>query len=135
MVSVWTGFENGIPTADMSPEMLAPTSQQHLQWPKFGQFYETGGSVGVKPDMPEAVELLKLYEEWRAIPLQEERKRIWQRMLALHSDQQFTIGVVSGVPQPVIARVKLRNVPEKGLYNWEPGAFFGIYRPDTFWFE
>ena len=30
---------------------------------------------------------------------------------------------------------KLRNVPEKGLYNWEPGAFFGIYRPDTFWFE
>jgi len=43
--------------------------------------------------------------------------------------------VVSGVPQPVIARVKLRNVPEKGLYNWQPGAFFGIYRPDTFWFE
>jgi peptide/nickel transport system substrate-binding protein len=29
----------------------------------------------------------------------------------------------------------LRNVPQKGVYNWEPGAHFGIYRPDTFWFE
>jgi peptide/nickel transport system substrate-binding protein len=25
-------------------------------------------------------------------------------------------------------------VPEKGLYNWEPGSFFGMYRPETFWF-
>jgi peptide/nickel transport system substrate-binding protein len=135
IMSVWTGFENGIPTADMSPEMLAPTSQQQLQWPKFGQHFETGGTVGVKPDMPEAIELLKLNEQWRANSSQEERKRIWQRMLAIHADQELTIGVVSGVPQPVIARVKLRNVPEKGLYNWDPGAFFGIYRPDTFWFE
>jgi peptide/nickel transport system substrate-binding protein len=26
-------------------------------------------------------------------------------------------------------------VPEQGFYNWDPGAFFGIYRPDTFWFK
>ena len=71
----------------------------------------------------------------RATPDAEERKKIWQRMLGIHADQQFSIGVVSAVPQPVILRTKLRNVPEKGLYNWDPGAFFGIYRPDTFWFE
>ena len=135
VMSVWGGFENGIPTADMSPEMLAPTSQQQLQWPKFGQYFETSGSVGVKPDMAEAIELANLYTQWRDTASQEERKRIWQRMLAIHAEQQFAIGVVSGVPQPVVARVKLRNVPEKGLYNWDPGAFFGIYRPDTFWFE
>jgi peptide/nickel transport system substrate-binding protein len=29
----------------------------------------------------------------------------------------------------------LRNVPEKGIYNWDPGAFLGIYRPETFWFN
>jgi peptide/nickel transport system substrate-binding protein len=29
----------------------------------------------------------------------------------------------------------LRNVPEKGLYSFEPGAFFGRYMPDTFWFD
>ncbi len=81
------------------------------------------------------IELNTLYLEWRDTPSPEERKRIWQRMLAIHMEQLFTIGVVSGVPQPVIARVTLRNVPEKGLYNWDPGAFFGIYRPDTFWLE
>ena len=29
---------------------------------------------------------------------------------------------------------KLRNVPERGIYNFDPGAYFGMYRPDTFWF-
>ncbi|MFM8988932.1 MAG: hypothetical protein ACKOUS_04565 [Alphaproteobacteria bacterium] len=33
----------------------------------------------------------------------------------------------------VVSR-RLRNVPEVGVYNWDPGAFFGIYRPDAFWF-
>jgi peptide/nickel transport system substrate-binding protein len=27
------------------------------------------------------------------------------------------------------------NVPREGFYNWDPGAFFGIYRPETFWFR
>jgi peptide/nickel transport system substrate-binding protein len=26
-------------------------------------------------------------------------------------------------------------VPDKGIYNWDPGAFFGIYRPDHFWLD
>ena len=29
----------------------------------------------------------------------------------------------------------LKNVPKKGVYNWEPGAPFGVYGPDTFWFK
>ena len=135
VMSVWTGFENGIPTADMSPEMLAPTSQQQLQWPKFGQYFETSGSVGEAPDIPLAIELTRLYARWRDTASHEERERIWHRMLAIHAEQLFSIGVISGVPQPVIARTTLRNVPQKAVYNWDPGAFFGIYRPDTFWFD
>ena len=46
----------------------------------------------------------------------------------------FSIGTVGGVLQPVVVSDKLHNVPEKGIYNWEPGAFFGIYKPDHFWF-
>ena len=30
---------------------------------------------------------------------------------------------------------KLRNIPEEGMYTWNPGAHFGIYGPDTFWFD
>jgi peptide/nickel transport system substrate-binding protein len=29
---------------------------------------------------------------------------------------------------------RLRNVPIEGVYSWDPGAHFGVYRPDTFWF-
>jgi peptide/nickel transport system substrate-binding protein len=25
-------------------------------------------------------------------------------------------------------------VPDNGIYNWDPGAQFGIYKPDGFWF-
>ena len=30
---------------------------------------------------------------------------------------------------------ELRNVPVEGVYNWDPGAHFGIYQPDTFWWD
>jgi len=133
LMSVWSGFENGIPTADMSPEELAPTNQQQLQWPKFGQYYETSGKSGEAPDIPQAAQLLKEVGAWNAADTREAREAIWHRMLEIHAEQQFVIGVVSGVPQPIVVRNQVQGVPEKGIYNWDPGAFFGVYRPDTFW--
>jgi len=135
VMSVWSGLENGLATADSSPDELAPTSQLQLQWPKFGQKFETGGRSGETPDMSEVAELADLYNAWQEAASSKERERIWHRMLSLHAEQQFVIGVVAGVPQPVVARNSLMNVPEKGFYNWDPGAFFGIYRPETFWFK
>jgi peptide/nickel transport system substrate-binding protein len=29
----------------------------------------------------------------------------------------------------------LKNVPKEGVYAYDPGAYFGIYKPDTFWFD
>jgi peptide/nickel transport system substrate-binding protein len=135
VMSVWGGIENGLATPGTSPDEFAPTSQLQLQWPKFGQYYETGGKSGEPVDIPEVKELARLYREWSGAATHEERARAWHAMLELHAEQQFTIGVVSGVPQPVVARRSLVNVPDKGFYNWDPGAFFGIYRPDTFWFR
>ncbi len=54
-------------------------------------------------------------------------------MLKIHADEVFTIGLIGAVPQPVVVNDKLRNVPVEGVYNWDPGAHFGIYQPDTFW--
>ncbi len=133
LISVWSGIENGLANPDISPEELAPVNQQQLQWPKFGQHFETSGKTGEAPDIAEAVELMKLNSRWREAPTREERAKIWHRMLQIHAEQQFVIGVIGGVAQPVVVRNTLRNVPEKGTYNWDPGALFGIYRPDTFW--
>lgn len=134
-MSVWTGLEMGLPTADMSPAELAPTDQYSLQWPKWGQYHQTKGDAGEPVDMEPAQRLYTLHSDWLDAESAAERERIWHEMLALYADQVFTIGVVAGVPQPVVVGNALRNVPEEGIYNWDPGALFGIYRPDTFWFD
>jgi len=133
IMSVWTGLENAVPTADMAPVELAPTAQDQLQWPKWGEYFQTGHASGEAPDMPAAAELAELNRAWRYAQDKTERREIWHRMLAIHADQVFTIGIVNEVPQPIVVNRALRNVPEEGLYNWEPGAYFGLYHPDTFW--
>lgn len=133
LMSVWQGLDNGMPSAGTAPDELAPKDQAQLQWPKFGQYHETAGKAGDAPDFPQAIELMKLWESWRGAG-NEERARIWHRMLAIHAEQQYSIGIVNNVMQPVVVNNALKNVPEKGLYNWDPGAFLGMYRPDTFWF-
>ena len=134
-MSIWFGVENGLATADTSPAEFAPTTQQSLQWPKWGQHFETGGKAGQAPDMKPAQELLKLYYTWRGASAMKTRREAWRRMLEINADQVFTIGLISGVLQPIVVSLALRNVPEKGIYNWDPGGHFGIYSPDTFWFD
>ncbi|HSK40305.1 MAG TPA: ABC transporter substrate-binding protein, partial [Arenibaculum sp.] len=135
VVAIATGLENAIATPDMSPAELAPVDQGEYQWPRWGQYVQTGGKSGEAADLPEAVRLLELLKTWREAPDTAGREAAWQEMLAIHADQQFTIGLVNGTLQPVVIRAGLRNVPEDGIFNWDPGAHFGIYNPDTFWFE
>ena len=73
----------------------------------------------------------------RRVGLQEsqERRGIWEKMLAIFTDQVFTIGTVNSVYQPVVINSRLRNVPKEGVYSFAPGAYFGIYMPDTFWYD
>jgi len=133
MVSTWSGLENGIPTAENSPTELVPTSQLHLQWPKWGQHYETGGKNGEPIDMEWGKKLMALLERWERSPDIAAKTAAWNEILEIWTDQVCTIGIVSGVLQPVVVGKHLRNVPAKGIYNWDPGAHFGLYQPDTFW--
>lgn len=135
IMSVWWGLENGVPNAISSPAVLAPTSQTSYQWPKWGQYHETKGQSGETVDMPEAKRLNELYLRWLNATTDGEREGAWKEMLEIHADQQFTIGVVSGILQPIVVKNRLKNVPKKAIFNWNPGAQFGIYHPDIFWFE
>ena len=135
LMSVWTGLENGVPSVDTSPHELAPTSQQQLMWPAWGQYHETSGMAGEAPDMSLPKELYDLNKQWTMAEDRDAKLKIWHRMLSIHAEEMYSIGIISGVLQPIVIRKGLRNVPEEGVFNWEPGAQFGVYRPDTFWFE
>lgn len=134
-MSIWSGHEFGLPTVETIPDEFAPTSQLQLQWPKWGQHFQTGGRAGQAPNDPAALELLTLNRAWIYARSTEERRQIWRRMLEINADRVFSIGLIAAVPQPVVVNRSLRNVPEKAVFNWNPGAQFGVYMPDTFWFD
>ncbi len=134
-MAVWEGVDNGIPTPDMSPEDFVPVQQNQYQWPKWGQFFETAGQAGEPIDMAPAQELFQLFNDWRRAGSRAERSSVWNRILEIHADQVFSIGIVCCTKQPVVVSNRLRNVPNEGVYSWDPGAFFGMYLPDTFYFD
>ena len=133
LMSLDKGIENGLATATMSPAEFAPTSQEQLEWPKWGEYSETKGKSGEAPDIASAKKLYQLNQGWLAATSNADKERIWHDILALWSDEVFSIGLIAGVLQPVVVNDKLRNVPTEGIYNWDPGAHFGMYKPDGFW--
>ena len=134
IMGVWWGLDNALVSAEMSPLEFTPTSQQQLQWPRWGQYYETRGQAGEQPPMESVQDLADLYRQWRQTGDRDERREIWHRILDIYTDNVYTIGTVCNVPQPVVVTKKMRNVPKQGIYTWEPGAYFGMYKPDTFYF-
>nr|WP_321251303.1 ABC transporter substrate-binding protein [uncultured Ruegeria sp.] len=134
MASVWFGWDDGIPQNHTSPAYLAPTDQVFLAWPKWGQYHQTGGEAGESPDMPEAERLMELAHKWEIATTDEERQAVWTEMLKIHADQLYAIGILNGAPQPIVVSNRLRNVPQQAMWAWEPGAHFGVHRPDEFFF-
>jgi len=135
MAAVWYGWDNGLPRAETSPQYLAPTQQEFFAWPKWGQYFQTMGKAGEAPDMEAPKRLLQLEWDWSHTTDAAKRAKIWAEMLDIHAQQQFAIGILSGAPQPVVVSNRLRNVPEKGIWAYDPGAHFGIHRIDEFYFE
>jgi peptide/nickel transport system substrate-binding protein len=135
MAAVWYGWDNGLPAATTSPKYLAPTNQEFFAWPKWGQYYASAGASGEPPDMEPAKRLLELSYDWSHTTDLAERRAIWQEMLDIHADQQFGIGILAEAPQPVVVSKRLRNVPEKAIWAFEPGSHFGIHRVDEFYFD
>ncbi|SDQ89746.1 ABC transporter substrate-binding protein [Pseudovibrio sp. Tun.PSC04-5.I4] len=133
VMSVWSGFENGVPTADMPPLDYAPTREDFLSWAPWGNYYESDGNAGEKPDWPPAQRLIELFDQWLMSGSFEERDMIWEQMLQIHADETIHIGLVNSVRQPVVVK-GLLNVPDVGIFGWDPGAQFGIHRMDLFFF-
>jgi peptide/nickel transport system substrate-binding protein len=133
LMSIAEGLANGLATPEMNPAQMTPSSRTQPQWPRWGLYQETDGANGEPVDIQSALDLVQLWKRWRDSRNEGEKKAAWRKIVQINADQVFAIGLVGEVPQPVAVNPRLRNIPERDFYNWEPGAYFGIYRPDTFW--
>ncbi|MFJ6321772.1 MULTISPECIES: ABC transporter substrate-binding protein [unclassified Rhizobium] len=134
LMSLWYGLDNGVPTADMNPAELAPTTNDQMQWPLWGMYYLSAQTKGVAPDLPEAAELVKLLNEWEDAASSFERAEIWHKMLAIYSDQVFSIGLINATFLPIVHSAKMQNVPKEALFGFAT-SLLGIHMPDTFWMK
>jgi peptide/nickel transport system substrate-binding protein len=134
VMSVWGG-EFNLPTPDMSPSWLAPVMEEHLQWSKWGLYFESKGRRGQAPELSAARRLVELFRRWLVSVDRAERAEIWREMLYVNAEEVFTIGILGGALQPVVVANGLHGVPEKGIFAWDPGAHFGLYSPDTFYWQ
>jgi len=136
VMGVWSGWDNGIATEAMAPDELAPVhGDSSLVWPAWGDYWESHEASGEPVDYEPAQKLLDLYKAWLASETAADRTKIWKDMLKIHADETLIIGTVSGVRQPVAVKAKVKNVPAKAFYGWDPGAQFGIWRMDEFWID
>jgi peptide/nickel transport system substrate-binding protein len=134
VMSVFYGIDNGIATAQFAPHEFVPTDEDQLNWPQWGIFHLAEGKAGQQCDLPEAQQLIRYYGDWVSAETDAQRTAAWKAILELSAEQVFSIGIVNSVPQPVVVSDRIRNVPEKAIYSWDPGGHFGVFHPDTFWF-
>lgn len=134
IMSVWSGINNGLANPSTNPQFLAPVSQAQLQWPDWGLYAQSGGKKGSAPDLPAVQKLVSLLRDWQSSTGEAEQSRIWHEMLAICSDNLFTIGILNGTKQPVATAPNMRNVPSDGVFAFNPGGYFGVYNPDTFYY-
>ena len=135
ILSMWGGLGYGLVNASMNPRDYTPTSRLQYQWPKYGLYGGSRGKKGEKPEIESVNRLIELQKAWQNTADKAEQEKIWHEILQINADNVFTIGIINSSFRPVVINSGLRNVPAKGIYNWDPGAYFGIYKPDTFWFE
>lgn len=133
-MSVWSGYDNGIPTADMAPHERVPMNTDFLAGPAWGAYSMSGGASGEEPDYPPVQRLMAAYDAWLVSETDDDRRAAWADVLSIHDEEVLTIGTVESVIQPVAVSDRLRNVPEKGIYGWDPGAHYGLHRMDEFYF-
>jgi peptide/nickel transport system substrate-binding protein len=129
------GADNAIPTAEMPPYEFVPALGENYSWPRWGEFEETQGKRGDPIKLPIAKHLMELYHRWLVTSDGAEQMRIWKEILAINAQQVFSIGTVTREPQPIVVSNRLHNLPEKGVFAFEPTSYFGVYRLDELYFS
>lgn len=98
-----------------------------------GLWYASGGEQGIKP-VGDVMKLTELYDEIQVTTDTARKKEIMQGMFDLHAENVWIIGLVGGLPMPIIVNEKLRNVPEESFFAWLIGRYIAHKHPYQFYY-
>ena len=116
------------------PRALAPTHDDQLQWPLWGNFYVSGGEEGDAPDHAGSGQADRTAEE----VARERGARGTHRDLARDAGDLRRAGLLDRhrqqALQPVLASSRTAQRAARRPLQLRPDRFLGIYMPDTFWY-
>jgi peptide/nickel transport system substrate-binding protein len=113
------------------PFCYFPVSKTAVWAPLTGSYYSSGGSVGNPPDGLQQ-ELIDYYEEASVTLDPVARAEIFGKVMDLHSENLWQIGIMSYAGFPMVVTNRMKNVPEVivNAYANAPAAFAEQYYID-----
>ena len=128
----WTGYD--IPTI---PDTLFPVGSAYWGTPLTAQWFNTRGEKGNKPEPGDPMDrMIGMYNSMLAETTDEGQNKYVLEAVKVHVEEgPFFLGVVNDIPNLVVARPNLRNIPDFAFTgSWAQGAP-GCTNPPTYFYK
>ena len=122
------------------PTFFLGTVQDGTWMPLWGQWRmqewrERGSGKGLEPPKDHPIQQAwALWEQAKTAPTREAANALIQKIVDLHKEHIWVIGIISELPVPVVVKNTLRNVPEFGMVLDEVRGTH-IVQPVQFFFK
>ncbi len=128
----WTGYD--IPTI---PDTLFPIGSAYWGTPLTAQWFNTRGEKGIKPDEGDPMDrMIQMYNKMLAENTDEGQNKYVLEAVKVHvTEGPFFLGAVNDIPNLVVARPNLKNIPDFAFTgSWAQGAP-GCTNPPTYFYK
>jgi peptide/nickel transport system substrate-binding protein len=128
----WTGYD--IPTI---PDTLFPIGSAYWGTPLTAQWFNTRGEKGIKPDAGDPMDrMIAMYNKMLAENTDEGQNKYVLEAVKVHATEgPFFLGVVNDIPNLVVARPNIKNIPDFAFTgSWAQGAP-GCTNPSTYFYK
>ena len=130
-IALWPG--DGGMECLLEPRWYFPYSEESLNAPLYGLWYQTGGKKGVEPS-PEIRELMELYNEIVVTVSEKMKKELFAKIIAANEKNLWVIGLVYPPQDYYVVATNMYNVPKKDFQSWTyPNP--GPVHPEQFFFK
>ena len=135
MMSMWSGIDNGVPTADMNPGALAPTMTISCNGRCGAPIINPTARSASSPTWRKPPSWSSWSSNGAARPCMTNAQQCGPRCSASTPSRCFRSASSTRTQQPVLCAARMKNLPGDALYGFEPTSYFGVYMPDTFWLD